>query len=129
MNKNGPIAQKDTNGEHMSHDTTTKAQIVDPVTREERARRELQMLRDMKHIQQQHFSNPTGSIVDIIYGDKVANRGREIPKPGGAYGEDGPRENTRPPDSGTANMLLDNAKANDGLDTTHERGPGAISSS
>lgn len=85
------------NSDPISHDTTPKVPFVDLVAREERARRELQMLRDMQRIQQQHFSNPMGSIVVIIYGDKVANGGGEKLKYGVAHMGDEPRENTRPP--------------------------------
>lgn len=49
--------------------------------------------------------------------------------PGVVHMEDGPRENTRPPDSSTEEMHIDNSKANENQDVALTRVPCAISSS
>lgn len=82
----------------MDHGKPSETLHLDPVAREQRAQRELQMLREMQRIQRQHFSNPTGSIVDLLYGSLQSKGEIGTTNDSGDIMEDVIMEGTRPPD-------------------------------
>lgn len=124
-----PIATQPKVGGPTDQEKNNERQPLDPVAREQRAQRELQMLRDMQRIQRQHFSNPTGSIVDLLYGSSQPRGGVGKVNNSGDIMEDVVMENPKPPDQPAGELANDSIPTRESDGTTCTAGPGVSSSS